>query len=207
MRHSAADRIIGLYSEKAAGWIEDRAPVLGQCGGTGLDEAGWLAKFMACLPSGARVLDVGCGSGWPVAAALLEHGFRVTGVDPVPGLLDHAAQTLPAGEWIVGDMRTLELGRTFDGVLAWFSLFHLTPEDQRIALPRILAHVVPGGVIMFPTGSAEGVQIGQWRGEPLYHGSLGAQEYRAILNGNGFVEIGDATDQRPPGLVWLARRV
>lgn len=201
-----AVRIVGLYSDRADDWIADRGRHLGRAG-PGLSEAGWFDRFMAALPPGGSVLDVGCGSGWPVAAALMTEGFRVTGVDSSPGLLAHAARTLPEGEWREGDMRTFDLGRRFDGLLGWNSLFHLTPDDQRTALPRMLAHAAGTCVVMITTGPAEREAIGEWRGEPLYHASLDPQDYLALLAEHGFVvDPFDDLEQGDDRRVWLARR-
>ena len=206
--HPAAGRIIDLYSDKAGDWIADRGRALGRYAPDHLSEAGWFERFMAALPPGGTVLDVGCGAGWPVAAALIERGFKVTGVDPSPGLLAHAAETLPSGEWLSGDMRTLDLGeRRFDGLLAWHSLFHLSPADQRIALPRILGHAAGTCVFMTSSGPAEGEILGDWRGEALYHGSLDPEEYRTIFAAHGFTpDPIDPAEQDHYGLVWVARR-
>jgi SAM-dependent methyltransferase len=209
----SADRIIGLYSDRAQDWIADRGPKLVGCDRprpveAPLTEFDWFARFMAAVPPGGTVLDVGSGSGWPVAATLIGRGFRVTGVEPSPGLRAHAERTLPDGEWLSGDMRTLNLaGRRFDGILAWYSLFHLTPEDQRIALPRLLSHAAHRGVFMTSSGPAEGEIVGDWRGEPLYHGSLDPDEYRTIFAAHGFVpDPVDPAEQDGHGVVWLARR-
>jgi len=204
--HPSAARIVDLYEEKAGDWIADRGRSLFR-GGAGLGEAGWLERFMDRLPPGGQVLDAGCGSGWPVAATLLARGFRVTGVDAAPRLLAHARETLPSGDWRQGDLRTLDLGQTFDGLLAWHSLFHLTPDDQRLALPRLLAHAAPACVVMIPTGPTEGEVLGEWRGEALYHGSLGPDEYRALLAAAGFTaDPIDPAEQDGQGVVWLAER-
>lgn len=181
----AAGRIVGLYDDHAEGWIADRGRTLGGPGKT-VDEVAALERFVGALPAGAAVLDVGCGSGWPWGAALLERGFAVTGIDASPSLIAHAAETLPAGEWGIADMRTLDLGRTFDGLLIWYSLFHLTPTDQRTALERILAHAAPRCGLMMTAGDRDGVSIGEWRGEPLYHASLGRSVYDHALEQAGF---------------------
>jgi predicted TPR repeat methyltransferase len=39
----------------------------------------WLDQLIARLPAGAHVLDLGCGSGLPVARDLQDRGFVVTG--------------------------------------------------------------------------------------------------------------------------------
>jgi 2-polyprenyl-3-methyl-5-hydroxy-6-metoxy-1,4-benzoquinol methylase len=47
-------------------------------------EAGWMARFLALVQPGGRVLDLGCGSGFPIAAHLIEQGFQLEGVDVAP---------------------------------------------------------------------------------------------------------------------------
>ena len=194
----AAKDIVDLYDRRSSDWIADRGAVLTEADRT------WLDRFTAHLAPGDPVLDVGCGSGRPMAAALLDRGFRVTGVDSSARLIAHAAADLPAGQFVQADMRTLDLGETFAGILAWHSLFHLSSADQRIALPRLLAHAAPKTVIMFSSGPREDFIVGSWRGEPLYHGSLGPEEYEARLTSEGFqVESGVwAMD----GSVWVAHR-
>lgn len=194
----AASAIVDLYDRRAADWIDDRGAVLKQA------DRIWLDRFMAALEPGDVVLDLGCGSGRPMAAALLDRGFHVTGVDSSARLVAHAAADLPTGRFIQADMRTLILDQTFAGILAWHSLFHLSPEDQRLALPRLLAHAAPRATVMFSSGLSEGHAMGSWQCEPLYHGSLGPTEYQAELTGRGFcVESGVWADD---GSVWLAHR-
>jgi trans-aconitate methyltransferase len=198
-----ADRIIGLYDDKAEGWIADRGLALGGPGKS-IDELEALERFCAALPPGASVLDVGCGSGWPWGAALIDRGYSVTGLDASARLIAHATQTLPSGEWMVGDMRTFDLQRTFDGLLVWYSLFHLKPEDQRTALRRMLNHASAASILMMTVPAEAGATVGVWRGEPLYHASLGAQGYAALLADEGFRRVGpDEPTKSERSGAWL----
>ncbi|WP_336976239.1 class I SAM-dependent methyltransferase [Brevundimonas nasdae] len=201
MTHPSAKRIVGLYRNKADDWVRDRGATL-YSGDGGVDEAVWLDRFVADLPAGASILDVGCGSGWPIGAALLERGRQVTGMDASPGLIAHAQATLPTGVWSVADMRDEFPAGPFDGVLAWHSLFHLSPDDQSKVLPTLAACVAEGGRLMFTSGQAHGETIGQWRGEPLYHASLDPEAYRALLADAGLRVEYDGAETG----VWLARR-
>jgi hypothetical protein len=94
-----------------------------------------------------------------------------------------------------------DLGRTFEGILIWYSLFHLTPADQRLALERILAHAAPRCVLMMTAAGPEGVCVGEWRGEPLYHAALAPSHYDQALAGASFRLDPDAGPH-----VRLARR-
>ena len=138
---------------------------------------------------------------------LIEAGAEVTGVDSAPALLDICRAKFPAQEWLHGDMRTLRLDRTFGAILAWHSLFHLTPADQLRVLPNFRAHARAGAALMFTSGPAHGARIGEWHGEPLYHGSLSPDEYRALLDANGFdlVEMWLQDPKCGHATIWLAR--
>jgi 2-polyprenyl-3-methyl-5-hydroxy-6-metoxy-1,4-benzoquinol methylase len=52
----------------------------------------WVAR----LPPGGRVLDIGCGHETPVAATLLARGFEVSGIDLSEGMLTRARASYPA---------------------------------------------------------------------------------------------------------------
>ena len=123
-------------------------------------------------------------------------------MDASPGLIAHAQTTLPTGVWSVGDMREILPPGPFDGVLAWHSLFHLSPDDQKKVLPKLAACVAEGGRLMFTSGQAHGETIGDWRGEPLYHASLDPKAYRALLADAGLRVEYDGAESG----VWLARR-
>src|ERR1700759_3813796 len=83
-----------------------------------------ISTFAGRLSEGQTILDRGCGGGAPVAAHMATLGLRVTGIDGSPTLVSICRGRMPDQEWIVGDMRSLALGRTFDGLLAWDSFFH-----------------------------------------------------------------------------------
>jgi len=199
-----ADSIIGHYERHAQDWDADRNRHIDPW----VDKP-WHDRFVAALPAGGSVLDLGCGSGSPVARCLVEQGLRVTGVDSSPTLISLCRLRLPTQEWLVGDMRFQELSRQFDGVLAWDSLFHLKPDDQRQMFNVFARHSAPSAVLMFNTGPAHGEAIGEYRGDPLYHASLCPNEYMALLDGIDFEVITHAVEDWQTGggrTVWLTRR-
>lgn len=150
-----------------------------------LSEARWLARFGDALPKGGRVLDLGCGAGEPIASWLIAEGFALTGVDFAEAMLKIAATRWPQGDWRTGDMRSLDLGETFDGIVAWNSFFHLTEDEQRATLPRLAAHLNPGGTLMTTVGPYAGETTGTVVGSTVFHASLSPAEYAQILEANG----------------------
>jgi SAM-dependent methyltransferase len=199
----SADDIIDLYERRARDWVGDRAQ------DKVFIEKAWLERFCALIKLGGIVLDLGCGPGKPMAAYLLSQGFDVCGVDSSPTMISLARGNFPDREWIVADMRKLDLGRTFDGVMAWDSFFHLNFEDQERMFPIFRAHARPGAPLLFTSGPHHGESVGSFRGEPLYHASLAPEEYRALFAANGFVAVASKMEDRDCGghSVWLARRV
>lgn len=198
MNHEAS-KIIDLYRRHAFAWTTLRGPEL--------KEQAWLTKFRANLPDSPSVVDVGCGSGLPIGRYLIKSGCRLTGVDASPELIEIARKQLLEAEWRVDDMRNLKLETKFDGLVAWHSMFHLTPDDQRAMFPVFQAHAAKDAVLMFTSGSEAGVAIGDFEGEPLYHSSLDAAEYRDLLTQHGFSVLEHVVEDPDCGLatIWLAK--
>jgi SAM-dependent methyltransferase len=160
------------------------------------------------LPPCPAVLDIGCGSGEPTARYLAERGCKVTGVDSAPEMIAICQDALPQESWGVADMRNLSLGRSFDGILAWDSLFHLCQDDQRQMFPIFRSHAASRAALMFTSGPGHGESIGTFEGEPLYHASLDGAEYWVLLDENGFAVVAYTVEDPACGrlTVWLAQR-
>jgi SAM-dependent methyltransferase len=195
-------RIIGLYEQHARAWDAKRGSP------RALMEKGWLDRFTAQLPAGGAILDIGCGSGVPIAAHLIAQGYAVTGIDSSPTMIALCAGRFPANRWLVADMRALAMGETFQGLIAWGSFFHLSFDDQRKMFPVFRDHAAPGAPLLFTSGPAHDESIGSFEGEPLYHASLAPDEYRSLLGAHEF-DVVDFVPEDPTcgrHSVWLARR-
>ncbi|WP_421359043.1 class I SAM-dependent methyltransferase [Agrobacterium rosae] len=189
-----------LYRRHACAWTRAR--------GTVLSERAWVGRFVDLLRQGATVLDIGCGSGEPIARYVVNRGHPVTGVDGSPEMIALFRANLPDEIAEVADMRMLKLDRRYGGLIAWNSLFHLTPDDQRMMFPIFRDHAEPGTPLLFTSGPAFGEVIGTLEGEPLYHASLDPDEYRLLLDRNGFDVVAHVAEDPDCGghTIWLARQ-
>jgi len=196
---SEASKIIDLYERHATQFDKDR----GRC----LFEKPWLDRFLSLIPPRGSILDIGCGSGEPIARFFIEQSYEITGADSSPSLIDICKSRFPMQHWIVADMRGLHLNARFNGVIAWDSFFHLCPEDQRRMFPVFREHSSPNAALLFTSGTSHGEAIGEYRGEPLYHGSLDTREYRKLLHDNGFEIVSHIESDVACGLhtIWLAQ--
>ena len=194
-----AEGVIALYQRQAAVWVAAR--------GTELRERGWIERFAGLMLPGAAVLDVGCGSGEPIARHLVRCGYPVTGVDSSPEMVTLFQSNLPGETAVAADMRALNLGRRFGGLIAWDSFFHLAHQQQRRMFPIFRAHVTARAPLLFTSGPAFGEAVGTLAGEPLYHASLDPDEYRLLLDRNGFDVVAHVAEDPDCGgrTVWLAR--
>jgi SAM-dependent methyltransferase len=195
-----ASRIIAHYERHATAWDADRQS-------SGWNDKRWMTTFAGALAPAGQVLDLGCGSGRPIAQYLSQQGLRVTGVDASETMISLCRQRLPDQEWIVADMRTLSLGRRFEGILAWDSFFHLDHDHQRQMFAVFAEHAAPGAVLMFNSGPSHGEAIGNYRGDPLYHASLAPDEYRELIGRFGFRVIEHVGNDAQAGgrTAWICK--
>ena len=81
--------------------------------------------FSKKLKPGAKVLDIGCGTGKPVALFLAEKGHHVTGIDLSEKMIELAQNNdILNAKFHYSDFFDFETSETFDGILAWDSFFH-----------------------------------------------------------------------------------
>lgn len=146
------------------------------------------------LPAGASVVDIGCGSGWPVATTLAAAGHRVAGIDPSPALIAAFRRALPHAEAAceaVEDSRFFD--RRFDAAVAIGLLFLLSEAAQAALIARVGQVLRPGGHFLF---SAPRVAC-TWR--DMLTGrtsrSLGEGAYRALMTAAGIHPVAFITDR------------
>lgn len=118
-----------------------------------------IARFAAVLPSDARVLDAGCGTGrmQPVLRTLLPD-HHATGVDLSEEMLRHARIAHPDARFDCAPLAALPYGDgSFDGVLAWYSIIHTAPTDLDAVFTELRRVLTDDGVALlgFQHGSGE----------------------------------------------------
>ena len=109
------------------------------------------ADFVAALGP-ATVLDAGCGTG-RVGIELARRGIDVVGVDVDPDMLERARRRAPDVTWVLADLATFDLGRTFDVVvLAGNVLPFVEPADRAAAVACCARHVAADGRLVIGAG-------------------------------------------------------
>lgn len=145
------------------------------------------------LPRGSSVIDMGCGSGFPLTVLLVEEGHRPFGVDAAPSLVAAFRQNLPEIPVLCESVLESDLfGRRFDAVLSVGLVFLFTPEEQRKVIQRFAEILEPGGHLLFTAPA----QAGTWRDAMtgLESVSLGAERYRTLLADAGISVVDEYED-------------
>jgi len=112
-------------------------------------EAAYLAGVLgsAALPV-REVLDLGSGGGH--VALYLKERFAMTLVDLSEDMLAVSRRLNAGCVHLQGDMRTVRLGRLFDGVLVHDAVDYVTCEaDLRQVIDTAYEHCRPGGIALF----------------------------------------------------------
>ena len=165
------------------------------------DYAGEAAEFTrvirAALPHARTLLELGSGGGHN--AFYLKREFTVTMTDVSPEMLAVSRALNAECEHVAGDMRTLDLGRTFDVVFVHDAVdYMLTEADLAATMATAHRHCRPGGVALlvpddvresFAPGTdcggadgpdGEGVRYLEWSYDPDPADTMTTTEYMFI---------------------------
>jgi 2-polyprenyl-3-methyl-5-hydroxy-6-metoxy-1,4-benzoquinol methylase len=178
----------------------------------GGDRRAWVKRLISLLSSGARVLDLGCGCGVPVARDLAAQGFAVTGVDISEVQIDRARRLVPDATFIRADAVDVRFPvAEFDAIISLYTLIHLPLAEQPALLARMAGWLRPGGILLATTGHRAWTGTSEnWLGggAAMWWSHADAATYRRWLEQAGFTV--DSEEFVPEGsgghaLFWVHR--
>ena len=119
-------------------------------------------RFLSLLDPGARILDLGCGSGRDTLA-FREAGYEVVPVDGSEGMCRVASSNTGSKVRCL-DILDLDYVDEFDGVWACSSLLHLKADEMPVVLGLIRRALGVGGAVYvsFKEGTFEGIRDARW---------------------------------------------
>lgn len=112
------------------------------------------------------ILDAGCGTG-RVAIELDRRGHQTEGTDIDADMLGHAKAKAPQLQWHLGNLATIDLGRSFGVVMmAGNVILFVDAEDRPAAIANVARHVEPGGLVVagfqLARGDGRRVPVADW---------------------------------------------
>jgi ubiquinone/menaquinone biosynthesis C-methylase UbiE len=151
------ERASKAYGSRAAEYTR----ILGNIDATAPADRELISSWARAHPDGS-ILDVGCGPGhW--TNWLHERGIDIEGVDPAPEFVDAALRRFPGVRFRVGRAEQLDVAdSSLAGILAWYSLIHLSPDRMPEVLAEFARALAPGGGLL--VGFFDGARL-----EPFDH--------------------------------------
>lgn len=133
------------------------------------------------------VLDLGCGPGH-ITGYLRALGVQATGIDMVPEFIDHARAADPGGRYELGSLEHLDtVGHSVAGILAWYSLIHLPPQELHGVLAGFRRAMAPAGRLVL--GFFDGDEVAAFDHKVVTAYRWPAGEMSKRLARAGFTEV------------------
>lgn len=133
------------------------------------------------------VLDAGCGPGH-LTAHLRSLEVDAIGLDVAPTFIAHARATHPDGRYEVASMRQLPVpDRSVAGILAWYSLIHVPPDELDGVLTELRRVMGPAGALVVGFFDGDAVAPFDHKVTTAYFWPI--DEFAARLQRAGFTEI------------------
>jgi len=151
-----------------------------------------LREFVGLLPMKARVLDVGCGAGVPVARFLVECGFEVVGIDFSENMLRLGRKNVPEAKFVKKDMTKLDFpADSFDGVIAFYSIIHV-PREKHSSLSDSFRRILkPEGIMLVCLGPDEWEATDEYLGTTMFWSQYSPEKSLQLVKDAGFQTISD----------------
>lgn len=203
------DKIKTSYDNIAETWNKEREWYIEQ---PSIDEA------IIHLKPGATILDVGCGSGKPIAAYLIDKGFDVHGLDIAPKLIQYAKSVIPKEKLFLADICEFTTDIRFDAIICWSALFHIHANHHLDVLKKLHSFLKPKGLMLITFADTrykpdwvefkvidEYTIESEMFGERFCHSGNPADINSELIKQAGFEIISDKIDQ-PGSQVILAKK-
>lgn len=181
------------YNRIASEWADARCRFVGR-------EREYLDILLSGLPQGSAVLDLGCGSGRPMAEYVIARGYRVIGVDQAENLLALARDAFPRAQWICSSIEAYGFEQRYSSALLWDSLFHIERARHAPILSRVVEGLPHGGRFMLTVGGSEHPPFTDVMfGETFFYDSNPPEESERILQALGCRIVLGEFMSRPTG--------
>lgn len=175
------EKVRDAYASIAELYIE----LFGTSGQVDAADLAFIGRHLSIRPG--SVLDVGCGPGH-ITGYLCSLGVDAFGIDMVPEFLAYARATHPTVGYQLGSLPGLDLrDGAVAGILSWYSLIHLPPQDLDGALAELRRVMAPGGTLV--VGFFDADEFGAFDHKVVTAYRWPVDEFSERLARAGFTEV------------------
>ena len=147
-----------------------------------------LERMALLLQPGARVLDLGCGAGVPVAKWLSGHGFDLTGIDISRRQIGLARTNVPSASFSCGNIAELDLTPgSFDAITSFYAITPIPRIKHDAVFAAIHCGLWPGGLFAGNLGVHESDDwSGEWLGTEMFFSHYSGDTSLRLMRDAGF---------------------
>ena len=146
-----------------------------------------IEDFAELLKPQCRILDVGCGTGFPIDDYLAKRGFIVTGIDISEEMIKRAESlNLPGAKFLTEDILNFHPDEQYEAIIAFDSLWYIEHDRQEDIYKILSSLMISGGMLLFTHGKEDGEIIGTMFGEKFYNIAIDGERVKSLLKENGF---------------------
>ena len=167
-----------------------------------------LAEIVALLPKKGKVLDVGSGSGEPVAKFLSEQGLEVIGIDISENMVKLARKNVPKAIFTQMDLLALDFeDNTFDGLICVYTLWHVPRKEHSQIFKNFQKILKSNGLMVINTGIRESEGMSDFFGEPMLWSNHHPKTTLKIVKDAGFsIEFEGIKERGEEFQYWIFAR-
>lgn len=105
-------------------------------------------KAINLIPKEAKILDLGCGNGYPYDYYFCNLNYDLTGIDFSKKHIDEAKKNNPTAKYLTEDIENFKFNTKYDLIIMLFSLLHLPRENHEKILRSIYNHLNDKGIMI-----------------------------------------------------------
>jgi 2-polyprenyl-3-methyl-5-hydroxy-6-metoxy-1,4-benzoquinol methylase len=170
-----------------------------------------IRKFTQNLQPGAKILDLGCGYGFPIAITLCHLGFRPYGIDSSIKMVTRFREDLPNVPVQCSNVLDSDFFNIcFDAVIAYGFIFHLTQDQQLKVIKKVSEHLQFEGYFLFSSGDEDGMSMtppGSNGGERFMTYSMSCSNYEKTLYQHGMILQSHYIEKDSGGTMYIAKKL
>ncbi|MCL1928594.1 MAG: class I SAM-dependent methyltransferase [Treponema sp.] len=146
-----------------------------------------VTDFSSKIKPNGKILDIGCGTGYPNTKYLSDNGFSITGIDISENMLKKAIeQKIKNANFYLSDFYKYKPAEKYDGIIAFDSFFHFSKRRQKEIYKKVSDWINTGGYLLFTHGNEDSEIEGNMFGEVFYYSALNTKEVHKLLLKSGF---------------------
>jgi 2-polyprenyl-3-methyl-5-hydroxy-6-metoxy-1,4-benzoquinol methylase len=164
--------------------------------------------FCSALPSKAKVLDVGSGTGIPIARHLIQNGFEVVGIDLSKNMVSVARENVPEAEFMQMNMAAIDMpSESFDGLISCYAIFHVPREKHAHIFRSFHSLLKPRGIMLVTIASCEWEEVEKYLGVEMFWSHFDPLDTESLITDAGFkIEFGRNVESGGERHHWVLAR-